>query len=352
MIRHLRTCLARCVKLCGGAFWVQHRYRHADIGSARAQFRPHRFGAPIRLVFARLASAAVLIVPLGIQVKAQEEPAKRPKISVQMDKAETKARESFIADLCQRIEAAAHERKLPPAFFARLIWTESRFDPNAVSPKGAAGVAQFMPETARERGLDDPFDPRSAIPASAHLLADLHAEFGNLGLAAAAYNAGPNRVRNWREGRSGLPIETQNFVLSITGVSAHLWKGAEAPEADFTLDKTVSFLEGCRQMPTRRFKPRPSFTYASAKWQPWNVALTAGWSPTRAMARYATMKSQFSNVLADSTPMVLRVAKHRFGTAPRFEVGIGKPTRAEASVLCRKLRKAGGVCVVQKTRSR
>ena len=209
-----------------------------------------------------------------------------------------------------------------------------------------------MPGTANDRGLEDPFDHKTAIPASAHYLADLHAEFGNLGLAAAAYNAGPNRVRNWREGRSGLPVETQNFVLSITGVSAHLWKNAVAPEADFTLDKTVSFLEGCRQMPTRRFKPRPSFTYASAKWQPWNVALTAGWSQSRAMARYATIKSRFPSVLAGTAPMVVRAVNLSRGKAPRFKIGIGKPTKAAASTLCRKLRKAGGVCLVQKTRSR
>jgi hypothetical protein len=65
-----------------------------------------------------------------------------------------------------------------------------------------------MPATARWRGLADPFDPLEAIAQTAKLLRDLRREFGNLGLAAAAYNAGPGRVRDWLAGRRGLPRET------------------------------------------------------------------------------------------------------------------------------------------------
>lgn len=286
----------------------------------------------------------MLVTLCGVAVQAQT--------PAPIETSDAKSRASFVADLCQRIDAAAQEHKLPPAFFARLIWTESRFDPNAVSPKGAAGVAQFMPATARERGLDDPFDPRSAIPASAHFLADLRAEFGNLGLAAAAYNAGPGRVRSWRAGHTGLPAETQNFVFSITGFPAHQWNGVEIPQADYTLDKEVSFQEGCRKMPTRRFRRKPPFSYASANWQPWNVALMADRSPTRALSRYAKLQNRFSSVLAGVSPMVLRVVNYSFGKSPRFKVGIGKPSRASALALCQQLRQAGGACLVQKTRTR
>ena len=85
-----------------------------------------------------------------------------------------------------------------------------------------------MPGTAEERGLEDPFDVATAIPASARFLADLKIRFGNLGLAAAAYNAGPNRVSNWLADDATLPFETQNFVLSITGVAAETWADPEA----------------------------------------------------------------------------------------------------------------------------
>jgi soluble lytic murein transglycosylase-like protein len=89
------------------------------------------------------------------------------------------------------------QNDLPANFFARLIWQESRFDPVAVSRAGTQGVAQFMPATANWRGLSNPFDPLEAIAQSAKLLRDLRREFGNLGLAAAAYNAGSGRVHDW-----------------------------------------------------------------------------------------------------------------------------------------------------------
>ena len=117
-----------------------------------------------------------------------------------------------VDSICNALAAAAAENDLPIDFFTRLIWQESRFDPTAVSRAGAQGVAQFMPATASWRGLADPFDPVEAIAKSAKLLRDLRREFGNLGLAAAAYNAGPGRVRDWLAGRRGLPRETRAYV--------------------------------------------------------------------------------------------------------------------------------------------
>ncbi|WP_430648846.1 lytic transglycosylase domain-containing protein [Bradyrhizobium pachyrhizi] len=109
------------------------------------------------------------------------------------------------------------------AFFARLIWQESRFRSNEISHAGAQGVAQFMPETAAEVGLDDPFDPLQALPASAGLLRKLRDDFGNLGLAAAAYNAGSGRVQKWLARQSELPRETRDYVRIITGTKAEDW---------------------------------------------------------------------------------------------------------------------------------
>ena len=71
---------------------------------------------------------------------------------------------------------------------------ESNFNPFAVSPAGAQGIAQFMPSTAAAYGLDDPFDPVAAIDAQAHLMSDLIRQFGSPQLALAAYNAGPAPV--------------------------------------------------------------------------------------------------------------------------------------------------------------
>ena len=83
---------------------------------------------------------------------------------------------------------------MPIPFFIRLLFQESGFKPDVVSRAGAQGIAQFMPETAATVGLDNPFDPMQAIAASARLLRNLVRQFGNLGLAAAAYNAGPRRI--------------------------------------------------------------------------------------------------------------------------------------------------------------
>ncbi|MGU3538438.1 lytic transglycosylase domain-containing protein [Methylobacterium sp. A54F] len=121
------------------------------------------------------------------------------------------------------ILASAARNALPADFFLRLLHQESRLDPKAVSRAGAQGIAQFMPYTAAERGLRDPFDPREAIPKSAELLREHQARFGNLGLAAAAYNAGPRRVQDWLDGRSGLPAETRTYVLRITGRPVEAW---------------------------------------------------------------------------------------------------------------------------------
>ena len=126
-------------------------------------------------------------------------------------------------DVCTTLVAAARDNELPPAFLARLIWQESRFDPQSVSHAGAVGIAQFMPQTASEMGLNDPYDPAEALPASARLLSKLNREFGNLGLAAAAYNAGSGRIRDWLSNRQSLPRETQNYVRIITGNSAKDW---------------------------------------------------------------------------------------------------------------------------------
>src|SRR5882724_152955 len=107
--------------------------------------------------------------------------------------------------ICLLIEASARTHDLPVEFFARVIWQESRFRANAVGPvtrsgKRAEGIAQFMPGTAAERQLLNPFDPIQALPKSAEFLSELRRQFGNLGLAAAAYNAGPRRVREWLSG--------------------------------------------------------------------------------------------------------------------------------------------------------
>ena len=130
---------------------------------------------------------------------------------------------SSTSRVCEAIKDAAEESGIPVSFFARLLWQESRFRSEVVSSAGARGIAQFMPQTAAEEGLSDPFDPLQAIPASAKFLRKLHNRFGNLGLAAAAYNAGGGRIEKWLSRRGPLPQETRVYVKIITGNKAEDW---------------------------------------------------------------------------------------------------------------------------------
>jgi hypothetical protein len=129
--------------------------------------------------------------------------------------------------ICEAVKNAAEEHNIPIGFFARLLWQESRFRAREVSSAGARGIAQFMPQTAIEVGLKDPFDPLQAIPASAKFLRRLFDQFGNLGLAAAAYNAGGGRIERWLSRRSTLPKETRDYVVIITGHKAEAWTDEE-----------------------------------------------------------------------------------------------------------------------------
>lgn len=131
-------------------------------------------------------------------------------------------------EICQTVTKAAERNDLPVPFFIRLLFQESHFKPGVVSRAGAQGIAQFMPETSEDVGLDNPFDPLQAIPASARLLRDLLKQFGNLGLAAAAYNAGPKRIQDWLAKKNTLPEETKGYVRTITGRPVENWTVAAA----------------------------------------------------------------------------------------------------------------------------
>jgi len=136
------------------------------------------------------------------------------------------------------IVESAKRYGIDPRILRTLCFIESRFRLNAVSPKGASGPMQFMPDTARRYGLQNPHDPRAAIDAAAHYLRDLLVRFnGRLDLALAAYNAGEGTVESFQTGRpvrltsgkivnprglitGGLPpyAETRTYVNSIIGL--------------------------------------------------------------------------------------------------------------------------------------
>jgi len=256
--------------------------------------------------------------------------------------------------LCRMIEGAAARHQLPIDFFTRLIWQESSFRTHVTSGAGAQGVAQFMPGTAAERRLGDPYDPEQAIPKSAELLADLRSRFGNLGLAAAAYNGGPARVEAWLAGRGSLPGETRHYVSAITGRTADAWaddarseKQGEAGQQTPTrcLIRVAAFRRGT----DRRVIEAYGGPVGESPLAPWGVQVAGNFSKSLALASYARARAQHASILGEVTPMVIGTRLRSRGTHAFYRVRIPAPTRPAAMDICGRLQKAGGACVVLKS---
>lgn len=157
----------------------------------------------------------------------------------------TPAPQVSLPDLCSALLSSAEQNDLPVPFFANLIWQESRLRDDAVSPKGALGIAQFMPQVAAKNGLENPLDPLQALPVSARLLRTLRDQFRNLGFVAAAYNAGARRVADWLEHGRTLPRETRGYVLNITGRSVEEWRKTAVDDASLHFVRRLP----CRELP-------------------------------------------------------------------------------------------------------
>ncbi|PTM53553.1 lytic transglycosylase domain-containing protein [Phreatobacter oligotrophus] len=248
--------------------------------------------------------------------------------------------------ICRLIETGARRHHLPIHFFTRLIWAESRFRIRAVSPAGAQGVAQFMPGTARERGLADPFDPEQAIAASAALLADLRGQFGNLGLAAAAYNAGPTRVQTFLDGRGGLPMETQSYVFQITARTAEDWAEDRRRRASPAGEVQDQPPHPCLMVTALLRRPGDMLAGVEGPFAPWGVQLAGNFSRAVALASYQRARGRLAGILGDVQPMVLGSRLRHRGRAVFYRVRVPAPTRAAANTLCDRIRAAGGACIV------
>ncbi|VVB47132.1 hypothetical protein RHAL1_02653 [Beijerinckiaceae bacterium RH AL1] len=249
--------------------------------------------------------------------------------------------------LCQAIEAAAKRNGLPYPFFTRLIWQESRFDPAAVSPAGAQGVAQFMPGTAAERGLADPFEATRALDESAAYLKELRERFGNLGLAAAAYNAGPGRVGRWLAGSAGLPAETVGYVEIVTGHAAFEWRGpflGAAKPPELAPEPGFSCLAFAGDAGRRRAPPVPDEPGAPPP-KRWSVILVASYNKAAVLAEWQLQRARHAETLAAQMPVLRR--RHLGGLpAKKFVMQIEADDRSASNKLCTSLLAQGGNCVV------
>jgi Transglycosylase SLT domain/SPOR domain len=247
--------------------------------------------------------------------------------------------------VCRLIETSAQRHALPVSFFTRLIWQESSFRTGAISPAGAQGIAQFMPGTALERGLADPFDPEQAIPKAADLLSDHVRRFGNLGLAAAAYNGGPARVSAWLDRRGGLPFETRDYVARITGRSPEEW--ADDRAAGGTAEEQLAEPPPtCLEIVALLRRPGRDDPDLLAPVAPWGVQLAGNFSKDRALAAFSRNRRLYAAQLSGVRPMIIGTRLRSRGTRVFYRVRVPAETRAAAIELCDRIRASRGSCVV------
>ncbi|SHF33048.1 Sporulation related domain-containing protein [Loktanella atrilutea] len=250
----------------------------------------------------------------------------------------------FVHDTCQAIDAFARHNALDPAFFARLIWQESRFDPNALSPARARGIAQFIDSTAQLRGLRDSYNPAEALEYSAQYLGDLVRRFGNPGLAAVAYNGGEARAEGLVAGTGGLARETVDYVQIVTGLTAETWRDSPPEDPDFRLQGDTPFQPACRDMARNRnytqFKP-PAPSYA-----PWGVQLAFGRTEAAARTAFDRRARACSGTLAGKQLDLIFTRNRVSGRKGYYMARIGAQSSREANGLCNTIRRQGCTCAV------
>jgi len=200
-----------------------------------------------------------------------------------------------------------------------------------------------------------------ALPKAAELLRRLAERFGNLGLAAAAYNAGPRRVSEWLSGSGYMPSETRAYVLAITGRTVEYWakppkenvedakaKQKKAPVTPVKKPANCETTLASLDQPPGRFAFELNRRVAAAIGKPWGVELAAGFSRQRVLEHYARAMQRLAAVIGNQDPIVLHgVVHHR---ASFYQARIGADTRREADVLCARIRRAGGACLVLRIR--
>ncbi|MCW2286564.1 hypothetical protein M2323_004361 [Rhodoblastus acidophilus] len=260
-------------------------------------------------------------------------------------------RADLLTKACGEIASAARTFGLPQKFLTRLLWQESRFNPQAVSSAGAQGIAQFMPGTAQWRGLDDPFDSAQSIRHSGRWLGELRQQFGNLGLAAAAYNAGPARVQGWLAGERALPEETRDYVRIVTGRAADDWVGMRDVEdgpdkAECPPRGAVALFGATPGLAPPRALDKPKLEGSTRPGRSWALQLAGDRSKSAVLLQYADMRRQFPSILGPRAP---EVAQRRLGgRGPNvwYQVRVSEASRQSASSLCERLKSAGGQCLV------
>jgi hypothetical protein len=320
------------------AYWIRRRIKSGSLAVV----------ASVCVVFAAAANA---------QLAESDSPSERdsrpahspptPDTTEEAPAADNSTAATNSSSICQMVESAAAANSLPLEFFAQVIWQESRFRTDIVGPRTrtgqrAQGIAQFMPMTAAERLLRDPFDPAQALPKSAEFLRELRAQFGNLGLAAAAYNAGPQRVRDWLAGKGTLPSETRIYVRSVTGRSVQEWARPDQKSLTVTTRTEMPCVLTAKLVA----KPQSPPTAVQQK-SDWGVQLIGDRSEIKALTVYRQLQKKHEAILGRFEPVIIRTTI-RVSAGPIWSrVRIDAESRETAQTLCSRLRAVGENCLVQ-----
>lgn len=251
--------------------------------------------------------------------------------------AQSQPQEPMEQAICRLVETAAKGHDLPVAPFTRLIWRESSLAGTAESHAGSAGLVPAMPKTAGPSAAPVPFDPEAAIPAAARHLVGLRDRFGNLGLAAAGYSAGPDAVARWLEGGPGLPEPTQDYVRFVSGRAVEDWRAgpsAVAPRETAGCPATVSGIRA----------NAPSLMEGA--YAPYGVQLSGNTTKESAIRSYQDVAARFPALLGDQATLVVGSSLPSRGRGAYYRVRLPAPDGRSASAFCERLRQAGGTCIV------
>jgi hypothetical protein len=255
--------------------------------------------------------------------------------------------EHFVHDTCTAIEVFSKRHGLNTDFFARLIWQESRLDPNALSPADARGIAQFIPSTAVLRGLKDPYNPADALEHSAQYLAEMVARYGNEGLAAIGYNGGERRADGFLEGK-GLARETVNYVPIITGLTAEQWRDNPPEDHDFSLAPDKSFYRACSDM--ARDRRLTALKRAEPPVKPWGVQLAFGTSERAARDKTRRQTGSCRRLVSAETLDLIYVKNRVSGRKGYYFARIGPNSLTGAQQLCNNLKRQRCPCLVMQNK--
>ena len=290
----------------------------------------------IALCFPAFFALALACPPLATASAGPRYPAASPGVAVV-----TATDDETLESLCLMIESAAKANDLPLAFFSRVIWQEGHFQINTVGPQREPMITGAWP-------VLDPFDPVQALPKAAEFLSGLRERFGNLGLAAAAYHIGPERLQAWLAGTGAMPEETRDYVIAVTGASVDAWVRAgrggtlRAAAAPASCQDLIAMLKASPNRFVTELEQRTRLAAA----RPWGVQLAAGFDREQALVSYGREMRRLRPVIGNQDMTLLAGIFRSRGTSPFYQARIGTDTRPVAEALCNRIRLVGGACFV------